>query len=295
MATERQDIKTQLAFPPPEQRLHYEGTTTLVNKFNVRDPKGLEGLERDATKLRDGVLRMNPQAAPARTFDMAHAQELNAHYLKDVYEFAGKLRGTELGGSAARAQVLGEPKLIAALEGLRQVAAPGADREKLIGAAASALVAFRETKPFLRGNEVVAQAMANQAANAAGHDIDFGRDPSRWNQVYENMDKPGARRGDAKASFESLIDDSTRPLRVALFERSLQSGYREQALDQFPELDTAFKVVDEGRRGTGQVSQREARTIGKHLERALGSDNNPEKLWEQTLRQSMQRDRSAAR
>jgi fido (protein-threonine AMPylation protein) len=267
-----------------------------VNKFDVRDPKALEGLEQDATKMRDTQLRMNPQAAPTRSFDIAHAQELNAHYLKDVYSFAGKLRGTELGGATARAQVLGDSKLIAAFEGLREVAVQGVDRQKLIGAAASALVAFHEAKPFLRGNEVVAQAMANQAANAAGYDIDFGRDPSRWNQVYENMDKPGARRGDAKASFESLVDESTRSLRVVLFERGLQSGYRAPALDHYPELGTAFKVIDEGRGSrAGQVSQREARAIGKHLERALGSDNNPQKAWEETLRRSVERDRSAAR
>lgn len=299
---ERQDIKTQLTFPPPEQRLQYEGTATLVNKFEVRDPKALADLEQAATKMRDTQLRLNPQAAPARSFDIAHAQELNTHYLKDVYAFAGRLRGTELGGASARAQVLdGDLKLITAFEGLREVAIPGADRQKLVGAVASTLVAFHETKPFLRGNELVAQAMANQAANAAGYDIDFGRDPSGLSQIYQNMDKPGARRGAAQASLEPLVDESTRSLRVVLFERGLQSGYRAPALDRYPELDTAFKVYDEGRsarargRDAGHASTREARAMGKHLERALGGGENPQRLWEETLRRSVERDRSVAR
>lgn len=67
----------------------YPGTTVLINKVGLKDPRQLLIWERLMTAKRQAELARHPIVG---NFDLQHLQDIHAHLFQDVYEWAGQIR-----------------------------------------------------------------------------------------------------------------------------------------------------------------------------------------------------------
>lgn len=71
----------------------YEGTEVLKNKFDIKDYKELNELERLVTTAKLAELELNPIKGD---FDLKHLQKIHKHLFEDIYEFAGNIRQEQI-------------------------------------------------------------------------------------------------------------------------------------------------------------------------------------------------------
>ncbi len=71
----------------------YEGTTCLINKFNITDEKKLANVESAITMAKAASLEKNPLNGD---FSFAHYCAVHKYLFDDLYEWAGKLREVEM-------------------------------------------------------------------------------------------------------------------------------------------------------------------------------------------------------
>lgn len=67
----------------------YPNTSVLINKFNIKDKRKLEAIERDLTSLRIKELVKNPIEG---NFDLIHLRNIHKYIFQDIYNWAGELR-----------------------------------------------------------------------------------------------------------------------------------------------------------------------------------------------------------
>lgn len=67
----------------------YEGTSILINNYNIKDQDLLESLESDLTRKNLARISLNPIKG---NFDLKHLQKIHKAIFKDIYPFAGKIR-----------------------------------------------------------------------------------------------------------------------------------------------------------------------------------------------------------
>lgn len=67
----------------------YEGTTCLINKFNITDEKILSSLEADITFAKASALENNPIC---KTFDFEHYKAIHKYLFEELYDWAGQIR-----------------------------------------------------------------------------------------------------------------------------------------------------------------------------------------------------------
>lgn len=67
----------------------YEGTTCLVNKFDIHDENILSKIEYEITFAKASELEKNPLNG---IFDFEHYKSIHQFLFEDVYDWAGKLR-----------------------------------------------------------------------------------------------------------------------------------------------------------------------------------------------------------
>ena len=71
----------------------YPGTTCLINKFGITDEKKLSELEAQITLARTVQLLESPLSD---TFDFEHYKAIHRFLFNDLYDWAGKLRTTNM-------------------------------------------------------------------------------------------------------------------------------------------------------------------------------------------------------
>lgn len=71
----------------------YEGTDVLKNKFDIKDQRELNELERLVTTAKLAELELNPIKGE---FDLKHLQKIHKHLFEDIYEFAGQIRQEQI-------------------------------------------------------------------------------------------------------------------------------------------------------------------------------------------------------
>ncbi|MBE6812647.1 MAG: cell filamentation protein Fic [Ruminococcaceae bacterium] len=84
----------------------YEGTTCLINKFNITDEEKLANVEAAITMAKAAALEKNPING---NFTFEHFCFIHRFLFEDLYEWAGKLREVEMskkGTKFARSQDL---------------------------------------------------------------------------------------------------------------------------------------------------------------------------------------------
>lgn len=67
----------------------YEGTTCLVNKFNVRDSEKLGVIESQITLAKISMLHQTPIKGK---FDFEHYKAIHRFLFEDLYDWAGTVR-----------------------------------------------------------------------------------------------------------------------------------------------------------------------------------------------------------
>lgn len=71
----------------------YEGTTCLINKFNITDEEKLKVLESAITFAKASELE---QAAICGNFDFEHYKSIHRYLFEDLYDWAGKVRTVDM-------------------------------------------------------------------------------------------------------------------------------------------------------------------------------------------------------
>lgn len=67
----------------------YEGTTCLINRFDIHDEKKLASLETIITSAKCGVLEKDPIIGD---FDFSHYKAIHKFIFEDLYTWAGQVR-----------------------------------------------------------------------------------------------------------------------------------------------------------------------------------------------------------
>lgn len=71
----------------------YEGTTCLINKFNIRNEEQLSQMEAGITLAKASILEETPIS---NTFDFEHYKAIHKFLFEDIYDWAGKIRTVNL-------------------------------------------------------------------------------------------------------------------------------------------------------------------------------------------------------
>ena len=71
----------------------YEGTTCLVNKFNIKDQALLSFLEGQITFAKGSQLEQNPIQG---NFDFEHYKAIHKYLFDEIYEWAGTVRTVDI-------------------------------------------------------------------------------------------------------------------------------------------------------------------------------------------------------
>lgn len=72
---------------------YYEGTSCLVNKFNIQNEKQLARLEAGVTLAKTAELERNPISD---TFDFDHYKQIHKYLFEDLYDWAGTIRTVDI-------------------------------------------------------------------------------------------------------------------------------------------------------------------------------------------------------
>lgn len=71
----------------------YEGTTCLINKFNIRNEKQLTIIESQLTLAKISLLNQNPING---NFDFNHYKSIHKFIFEDLYDWAGEIRTIDI-------------------------------------------------------------------------------------------------------------------------------------------------------------------------------------------------------
>ncbi|MBR6635169.1 MAG: Fic family protein [Clostridia bacterium] len=71
----------------------YEGTTCLINKFNITDEEKLKALESAITFAKASELEHTPING---NFDFEHYKSIHKYLFEDLYDWAGKIRTVDM-------------------------------------------------------------------------------------------------------------------------------------------------------------------------------------------------------
>lgn len=71
----------------------YEGTTCLINKFDIKDSERLSLIEGQITFAKGSELECNPIMG---NFDFEHYKAIHKYLFAEIYEWAGKIRSVDI-------------------------------------------------------------------------------------------------------------------------------------------------------------------------------------------------------
>lgn len=71
----------------------YDGTTCLINKFDIRDSAMLAGIEAAITFAKAAELEHSPIEG---SFDFEHYKSVHRYLFKDIYDWAGTIRVVDI-------------------------------------------------------------------------------------------------------------------------------------------------------------------------------------------------------
>jgi len=157
----------------PDDTYCYPGTNVLRNKFEVRDPQGLDALEADLSAVRLLQLADSPVVGQ---FDLQHLQKVHEHLFQDLYEWAGEIRTVDISRPGSRFANVNLIRSyahktfehLAAENYLRDLS-----QEKIPERLAHYLSEINALHPFRDGNGRAQRAFIAQLAWDAGYFLDY--------------------------------------------------------------------------------------------------------------------------
>lgn len=153
----------------------YEGTSVLINKFDVRDEEALSRIEAMVVPAKAAMWEADPQMA---TFDFAHYRAIHRWLFSDLYEWAGQVRTIDL---SKKGTIFCPAKDIDGVA--HAVFRRLQEQSYFIGLQKPAFVKqltdfyqrTNELHPFREGNGRTQRLFLSQLCRHAGYKMDFSR------------------------------------------------------------------------------------------------------------------------
>ncbi|TAE80289.1 MAG: hypothetical protein EAZ74_03645 [Alphaproteobacteria bacterium] len=162
----------------------YPGTTVLINKADIRDREQLKQMERIVTQKRREQLRADTNASIAK--DTASYLKIHQYLFQDVYEWAGKIRVTELskGNSFFAVQSFVESSLDKELRTLQKWDFKNISVDQFVERSAHHISELNAIHPFREGNGRTMRVHLERLARAAHLEFDLTKfPPHMWNEA----------------------------------------------------------------------------------------------------------------
>lgn len=151
----------------------YEGTSCLVNKFDIRDEKQLNIIESHITFAKISILQQNPIIG---NFDFEHYKAIHKFIFEEIYDWAGTVRKVDLskkGTVFVKAEDI-EGIADACFERLKgQNYFKNLDKEEFIVKITDFYCITNNLHPFREGNGRTQRVFLSQLAYNAGYELDF--------------------------------------------------------------------------------------------------------------------------
>ena len=151
----------------------YEGTTCLINKFNIKDENILKDLETTGTFSKITEYSLNPLF---NTFDVNHYKAIHKYLFEDIYEWAGEYRSVDMskkGTSFAKAESIDKlmAKCFARLQAKNCFL--GLSFDIFVDSIVDFYCVTNMIHPFREGNGRTQRLFLTQLINLNNYSIDF--------------------------------------------------------------------------------------------------------------------------
>lgn len=151
----------------------YEGTSCLINKFDIKDETVLKELETTITLTKITEYSLNPLF---NTFDVQHYKEIHKYLFGDIYDWAGEYRTVDMskkGTAFANADSI-ENLMSKCFERLNNKNLfQGLNFDDFVDNLVDFYCVTNMIHPFREGNGRTQRAFLTQLINENGYDIDF--------------------------------------------------------------------------------------------------------------------------
>ena len=153
----------------------YEGTTVLINKFDIRDEKKLDELEQNITAVNAALIESE---SDFRDVDFKYYTNLHYRLFSDLYEWAGKIRTVNM--SKKGTKFCDCTKIIELGEGYfkrlkEQRYLTKMPFEKFIDELTELYCALNMLHPFREGNGRSQRLFLTLLIKNSGYEIDFSK------------------------------------------------------------------------------------------------------------------------
>lgn len=151
----------------------YEGTSCLINKFDIKDETVLKELETTITLTKITEYSLNPLF---NTFDVQHYKEIHKYLFGDIYDWAGEYRTVDMskkGTAFANADSI-ENLMSKCFERLNNKNLfQGLNFDDFVENLVDFYCVTNMIHPFREGNGRTQRVFLTQLINENGYDIDF--------------------------------------------------------------------------------------------------------------------------
>lgn len=151
----------------------YEGTSCLINKFDIKDETVLKELETTITLTKITEYSLNPLF---NTFDVQHYKEIHKYLFGDIYDWAGEYRTVDMskkGTIFAEAENI-ENLMLNCFKRLNDKNLfQGLNFDDFIDEFVDFYCVTNMIHPFREGNGRTQRVFLTQLINENGYDIDF--------------------------------------------------------------------------------------------------------------------------
>ena len=151
----------------------YEGTTCLINKFDIKDDKLLSLIEGKITFAKGSELERNPIKG---TFDFEHYKAIHKYLFDNIYEWAGKIRTVDISKKGTSFATANEIEKLANACFARLKAEnyfKGKAFDEYINNIVDFYCVTNMLHPFREGNGRTQRIFISQLIRYAGYNIDF--------------------------------------------------------------------------------------------------------------------------
>ena len=151
----------------------YEGTTCLINKFDIKDENILKDLETTVTFGKITEYSLNPLF---NTFDVNHYKAIHKYLFEDIYDWAGEYRTVDMskkGTSFAKVESIDElmSKCFARLQAKNCFL--GLSFDDFVDSIVDFYCVTNMIHPFREGNGRTQRLFLTQLINLNNYSIDF--------------------------------------------------------------------------------------------------------------------------
>ena len=201
---------------------YLQANGTLENKLGITDPAKLDLVE---TRLTGQRLAILAAAVPQGSFTFERLEETHRYVFQDVYDWAGKVRVTDLYKAAETGGPLNRFTPVQAIEAeaerifaplARADALKGLDPQAFAKRAADLFADINQLHPFREGNGRTQRAFVSALAREAGHELAFDV-VSRERMLEASVQASQGQKGMMRRMFSEISDPQrVEPLREAI-------------------------------------------------------------------------------